>query len=86
MKKIRSYFRGVAIEAKRVRWPNRSQLWSAVGKVVFITILFALVLLLCDWLAAEVVRAFQRQTPSESSSSSSAAAAIRMLLPLLPRL
>lgn len=73
MKKISSYFRGVAIEARRVRWPNRQKLWSSVGKVVVITVICAVVLLLCDLLAANIVSAFEQANSHSSSEGSSSA-------------
>ena len=45
MRKIKSYFRGVAEEAHRVRWPKKKDFWSSVAVVMSVTILSALVIL-----------------------------------------
>ena len=41
MKKIRKYFKGVAEEAHRVRWPSAKELWPAVGVVIGVTVICA---------------------------------------------
>lgn len=69
MKKLTAYFRGVGQEARRVRWPSRSKLWKSVGTVVLVTVIAALVLVLCDLLAANLLSAFDKQKPSSSAAS-----------------
>ena len=51
MKKIRKYFKGVAEEAHRVRWPSAKELWPAVGIVIGVTVICAIVLAISDYLA-----------------------------------
>lgn len=70
MRKIRRYFTGVAEEAHRVRWPSSKELWKAVGIVLALTIICALVLLLSDYLALEIMKAFNINVSTSSSSSS----------------
>lgn len=69
MRKISKYFKGVAEEAHRVRWPSSKELWKAVAIVVVITVVCCLVLLLCDYLTYQMVHAFQQQIPSTNDSS-----------------
>lgn len=69
MRKISKYFKGVAEEAHRVRWPSSKELWKSVAIVVVITVVCCLVLLLCDYLAYEMYSAFQQQIPSTTTSS-----------------
>lgn len=78
MKKIKRYFKGVAEEAHRVRWPSAKELWPAVGVVLGVTIICAIVLAISDYLALEILRAFQRVNPNTESSSSEVAEAIRL--------
>ena len=42
MNKISKYFRGVAEEARRVRWPDQKTLWKAVAVVLVIATVAAL--------------------------------------------
>lgn len=79
MNKISKYFRGVAEEAKRVRWPSQKTLWKAVGIVLIISIIAALATVLSDYLTVLIMRSFEYAFPSSSSSgdsSSSEAAAM----------
>lgn len=71
MKKIRKYFKGVAEEAHRIRWPSAKELWPAVGVVIGVTVICAIVLAISDYLALEILRAFQRVNPNTSSTSGS---------------
>jgi preprotein translocase SecE subunit len=71
MKKIRKYFKGVAEETHRVRWPSAKELWPAVGIVIGVTVICAIVLAISDYLALEILRAFQRVNPNTSSTSGS---------------
>lgn len=71
MKKIKNYFKGVAFEAKRVRWPKKKQLWTAVGTVCVIAIVAALVIFFEDWIVAQMLNGF-KALKSDSSSSSAA--------------
>ncbi len=72
MNKITRYFRGVGEEARRIRWPNRKVLWTAVGVVLVIAIVSALVTWGSDWLAIQINRAFQIAFPSASHAGESA--------------
>ena len=66
MRKIKSYFRGVAEEAHRVRWPKKKDFWSSV----------ALVILLLDFVTLYVIKGFENIGGGSSDSTSSAAALI----------
>ena len=80
MKKITKYFRGVGEEARRIRWPDSRTLWRSVGVVLVIYVVAALAIVLSDWLAAQIMKAFEEAFPKSSDSSSeSAAAAIRLV-------
>ncbi|MBQ8141852.1 MAG: preprotein translocase subunit SecE [Bacilli bacterium] len=76
MNKIGKYFRGVAEEAKRVRWPDSKLLWKSVAIVLTITIVTALSITLFDWMAIQINRAFDIAFPKDSSSASNTAAAM----------
>ena len=69
MRKIGRYFKGVAEEAHRVRWPGSKELWKAVAIVVVILVICCLVLLLSDYIAYEMRSAFEGQIPSTATSS-----------------
>lgn len=69
MKKISKYFKGVAQEARRIRWPNKTILWSSVGVVRTITVISALALLGCDFITAQILKAFDNAFPSSSTSA-----------------
>jgi|LAHS01.1.fsa_nt_gb preprotein translocase SecE subunit len=69
MKRIRSYFKGVNQEARRVRWPHKKQLWTAVGVVCVITIVSALVILFEDWITVQILKGFETNMPSSTNSS-----------------
>jgi preprotein translocase SecE subunit len=71
MHKINAYFKGVGQEARRVRWPNRKKLWSAVGTVCIITIVSALFIYFEDFLVAQMMKGFQAVYPSSANSSGS---------------
>ena len=75
MNKISKYFRGVAEEAKRVRWPDQRTLWKAVGIVMIISIVAALATVLSDYLTVLIMKSFEIALPTSSSSSSSSEAA-----------
>lgn len=75
MRKIKKYFRGVAEEAHRVRWPSAKELWPSVGIVIGVTVICAIVLAISDYLALMILQAFQRVNPNTASSSSDAAEA-----------
>lgn len=84
MRKIKKYFRGVAEEAHRIRWPSGRELWPAVAVVCGVTVVCAIVLAVSDWLAYEIMRAFQTVNPQssggDSSPVSSAASALADLI------
>lgn len=74
MNKITKYFRGVGEEAKRVRWPGAKTLFKAVLVVLVISILCALFMVLFDFLASRIMKAFEaafpkKETPSEGEES-----------------
>jgi len=50
-----NYFRGVAREAKRVRWPNKDELLPAIAVVICITVFTALFLALEDYAANTII-------------------------------
>ncbi len=79
MNKFTRYFRGVGEEARRVRWPDQKTLWSAVGIVLVITVVTALSLALSDYLAAQIMKAFNNAFPSNSTDSSSSGAAAMII-------
>ncbi len=79
MNKISKYFRGVAEEAKRVRWPDQKTLWRAVAVVLVISIIAALATVLSDYLVVLIMRAFEIALPTSSSSSSSSEAAAMLV-------
>ncbi len=80
MKKITKYFRGVGEEARRIRWPDSRTLWRSVGIVMVISVVAALAIVLSDWLASQIMKAFEEAFPKSSDSSSeSTAAAIRLV-------
>ena len=87
MNKISRYFRGVGEEARRIRWPNRKILWTAVGVVLVIAIVSALVTWGSDWLAIQINRAFQIAFPSASNAadadSSASAEAVAALVHII---
>jgi len=72
MKKIKNYFKGVGLEARRIRWPKRKQLWQSVGVVCVITVVSALLIYFEDWLAIQVMKGFETAFPSSSEAASSA--------------
>ena len=74
MRKIKSYFRGVAEEAHR--WPKKKDFWSSVAVVMSVTILSALVILLLDFVTLYVIKGFENIGGGSSDSTSSAAALI----------
>lgn len=69
MRKIRRYFRGVAEEAHRVRWPSGRELWPSVAVVIGVTVICAIVLAVSDYLALEIIRAFNQVNPNPPSST-----------------
>ena len=71
MRKISRYFKGVAEEAHRVRWPNSKELWTAVAIVMVVVVVCCLVLVLCDYVSYLMIDAFRGQVPTSDSSSSS---------------
>lgn len=79
MNKISKYFRGVAEEARRVRWPDAKTLWKAVAVVLVISIVAALATVLSDWLTVQIMRAFNIALPSSSAGASNTSEAAAML-------
>ena len=63
MNKISKYFRGVAEEARRVRWPDQKTLWKAVAVVVVIATVAALGTVLSDYLTVQIMKAFENAIP-----------------------
>ncbi len=76
MKKISRYFKGVGEEVRRIRWPSRHLLWTSVLVVCCVTILFALSLLFCDFIAAEILKAFESAFNNGDGKTSTTAAAL----------
>jgi len=76
MRKLKKYFKGVAEEAHRVRWPSGKELWKSVAVVCVITIICCLVLLLSDYIASQMMKAFSKNMPSTSTSDSEESAAL----------
>ncbi len=76
MKRINRYFKGVGEEVRRIRWPSRHLLWTSVLVVCCVTIIFALSLLFCDFIAAEILKAFESAFESGSGESESSATAL----------
>lgn len=76
MRKITSYFKGVAYEARRVRWPHRKLLWTTVGAVCLITLVSALVIVFEDWMTVRVMKGFEDALSNSASASASAAAMV----------
>jgi len=74
MRKIKSYFKGVSVEARRIRWPRRKELWTAVITVIVISVVAALVIYFEDWIVANMMQGFEGLRDSVESSSSSVAA------------
>ncbi len=80
MNKFTRYFKGVGEEARRIRWPSQKELWRAVAIVLVITIVAALFIYLSDYLAIQIMKAFEYAFPStggDSSTEEEAAEAIR---------
>jgi preprotein translocase SecE subunit len=75
MNKISKYFRGVAEEARRVRWPDQKTLWKAVAVVVVIATVAALGTVLSDYLTVQIMKAFENAIPSKTSSADATSAA-----------
>jgi preprotein translocase SecE subunit len=76
MHKIKNYFKGVGEEARRVRWPHRKQLWTAVGVVCAITVISSLIILFDDWVTLEIMKGFENNALASSSSSASGGSGI----------
>lgn len=55
-----TYFRGVAREAKRVRWPKKEAFLPAVGVVIAITVFAAIFLVLEDLAAGTLIEQLQK--------------------------
>ena len=55
MSKLTKYFKGVAKEGKRVRWPKKNELWGSIAVVVAVTLFAALCLAASDALTAELL-------------------------------
>lgn len=74
MNKISKYFRGVAEEARRIRWPDQKTLWKAVGVVLSISLIAALFIVLSDWLTLYINRGLSNAFNQGSEASSSTVA------------
>jgi len=79
MNKIIGYFKGVGLEGRRVRWPNRKILWSAVGVVTTITVVAALVLFFEDWLTIRVMSGFEEAFSNSADATSAVETATRLI-------
>ena len=60
MNKILGYFKGVGQEARRIKWPKRNELFTAIAVVLIITA-FAAVFLILEIYASEILVAQLRQ-------------------------
>jgi len=76
MNKIKNYFKGVGIEARRVRWPGKKMLWNAVAVVTIITVFAAVVIFFEDWLTIQVMQGFENAFSSEVETTSETAARV----------
>ncbi|MFA6796397.1 MAG: preprotein translocase subunit SecE [Bacilli bacterium] len=76
MNKIRNYFKGVGIEARRVRWPRKKVLWNAVAVVTIITVFAAVVIFYEDWLTLRLMQGFEEAFSNEVETTSETAARI----------
>ncbi|MBR5591825.1 MAG: preprotein translocase subunit SecE [Kiritimatiellae bacterium] len=54
LQKIRQFLAEVALEGKRIHWPNRRDLVDSTLVVIFFIVLLAIVIMFCD----EVIRRF----------------------------
>ena len=82
MKKISKYFKGVAQEARRVRWPHKKELLASVVTVCAVSIVAALIIYFEDWITIQILRGFEDAFPQASSSSSSSEEVAQALLKL----
>lgn len=78
MRKIKTYFKGVALEAKRIRWPKQKQLILAVTTVIIIAVIAGLIIYFEDWIVANMLQGFKdiNSTSSTSSATSEASSNI----------
>lgn len=76
MNKIRNYFKGVGIEARRVRWPRKKVFWNAVAVVTIITVFAAVVIFYEDWLTLRLMQGFEEAFSNEVETTSETAARI----------
>lgn len=83
MSKISRYFRGVAEQAKMVRWPKRKELLRAVGIVLIVVSVAAIALTLSDGIVGGLLKALDNQFASSSSSSESTAGLVDAFTTLL---
>ena len=87
MNRFTRYFAGVGEEARRIRWPSMKELWKSVAIVLVITIVAALFIYLSDFLAVEIMRAFELAFPnsggSDSETDEEAAEAIRYVYEMI---
>lgn len=77
--KITKYFRGVAEEARRVRWPDQKTLWKAVAVVLVITTVAALATILSDYLTILIMRSFDIALPTSGTSEAAANEAANLI-------
>jgi preprotein translocase SecE subunit len=54
--RIKKYFKEVAREARRVRWPKRDQMIPALFAVIGVTLFAVLFLMLEDWGSATLLQ------------------------------
>lgn len=83
MNKIKNYFKGVGIEARRVRWPHKKKLWKAVATVCIIAIIAALLIFFEDWITIQILQAFEDVFPSSEASSSASESATSALMAMI---
>lgn len=54
--KIKTFFKGVWSELKKVHWPSKKQLINYTGVVILAVVAVALVLSLYDWGVSELIQ------------------------------
>ncbi len=52
--KIKTFFKGVWAELKKVHWPSKRQLVNYTGVVIFAVVIMALAISLFDWVISSI--------------------------------
>lgn len=74
MYKIKRYFQGVWKQAKKVRWPKKKDLLSAVSVVLVVVSFAAVCMLINDALISELLKNLDKSFPSGTDTETSVAA------------